>query len=42
MTAFKDLFLQGYLFKPNQKLSVFQRNPVIIGKQENFNKEEIV
>ena len=42
MTAFKDLFLQGYLFKLQTKLHVFQRNPVIIAKQNSCSEDEIV
>ena len=42
MTAFKDLFIQGYLFKVQTKLYVFQRNPEIMAKQENTSNDEIV
>ena len=41
-TAFKDLFLQGYLFELQTKLHVFQRNPVIMAKQTNCSEVEIV
>ena len=42
MTAFKDLFLQNYLFKLNTKLYVFQRNPVIMAKGKECSEDEIV
>ena len=42
VTAFKDLFLQGYLFELQNKLHVFQKNPVIMSKQNTCSDEEIV
>ena len=42
VTAFKDLFLQGHLFKLQTKLHVFQKNPVIISKQDGCSEDEIV
>ena len=42
VTAFKDLFLQGYLFKLQTKLHVFQKNPVIMAKHEACSEDEIV
>ena len=42
MTVFKDLFVQGHLFKLTTKLYVFQRNPVIMAKQDKSSDEEIV
>ena len=42
VTAFKDLFLQGHMFKLNEKLHVFQKNPVIQAKGTACSEEEIV
>ena len=41
-TAFKDLFLNGFMFKLATKLHVFQRNPVIIAKQTSCSDEEVI
>ena len=42
VTAFKDLFIQGHLFKLQEKLHVFQKNPIICAKQKDCSDDEIV